>query len=49
MKVVNSIAQGDSIQRVTIEGDVSSLMAKTQGKVDEWNQALKGAFPDLPE
>jgi peptidyl-prolyl cis-trans isomerase B (cyclophilin B) len=49
MRVVNSIAQGDSIERVTIEGDVSSLMTKTKQKVDEWNKALKGAFPDLPE
>ena len=40
MAVVNSIAQGDSILSVTIHGDTSDLMAKTQSKVDEWNRIL---------
>jgi peptidyl-prolyl cis-trans isomerase B (cyclophilin B) len=48
MKVVNSIVGGDAINSITIEGDVSALMAKTQQRVDEWNKALKGAFPELP-
>ena len=38
--VVNSIAGGDQIKSITIGGDTSDLMAKTQAKVDEWNKAL---------
>ncbi len=40
--VVNSIAAGDQIKSITISGDTSDLMAKTQAKVDEWNKALDG-------
>ncbi len=40
--VVNSIAGGDQIKSITIGGDTSDLMAKTQAKVDEWNKALDG-------
>lgn len=44
MKVVNKIAQGDKIHDILIEGDVSALMQKTQGSVEEWNKILnKGA------
>jgi len=40
--VVNSIAGGDQIKSITIGGDTSDLMTKTQAKVDEWNKALSG-------
>ena len=40
MDIVNSIAQGDTITAVTVEGDVAALMAQTQAKVDEWNAIL---------
>jgi peptidyl-prolyl cis-trans isomerase B (cyclophilin B) len=40
MEVVNSIAQNDVISDITIEGDLSGLMEKTQSKVDEWNTIL---------
>ena len=40
--VVNSIVGGDKIKSITIGGDASDLMAKTQPKVDEWNKALDG-------
>jgi len=40
--VVNSIAGGDQIKSITIGGDTSDLMGKTQAKVDEWNKALGG-------
>jgi hypothetical protein len=39
---VNSIVGGDKIKSITIGGDTSDLMAKTQAKVDEWNKALDG-------
>ena len=40
MEVVNSIAQNDSISDITIEGDLSGLMKKTESRVDEWNTML---------
>lgn len=47
MDVVNSIAQGDVINNITIEGDASALLASQQEKVDEWNAALDLNFPHL--
>ncbi|MFQ5587073.1 MAG: peptidylprolyl isomerase [Thermodesulfobacteriota bacterium] len=38
--VVNSIAQNDRIETVTIEGDTSALLEKTKAKLDEWNEVL---------
>lgn len=46
-EVVNSIAQGDKINAVTIEGNSSQLTAKIQTRVDEWNQQLDQRFPNL--
>lgn len=48
-EVVNSIAQGDKIHNITIEGDFSELIKKTQSKIDEWNKVLDQKFPDLPK
>lgn len=48
-EVVNSIVQGDKIHNITIEGDLSELIKKTQSKVDEWNKVLDQKFPDLPK
>ncbi len=47
MDIVNNIAQGDSINNITIEGDTSDLLASQQDKVDEWNAALDSSFPHL--
>ena len=47
MQVVNSIAQDDSIDRITIEGDTAELFAKTREKLDFWNNILDSEFPDL--
>ena len=38
--VVNSIAQGDAINNITIEGDASALLEQTKARVDEWNGIL---------
>ena len=46
-KVVNAIAQGDTIQSVTIEGDVSELMESIRAAVEEWNRTLDAKFPGL--
>ncbi|MDH5648577.1 MAG: peptidylprolyl isomerase [Gammaproteobacteria bacterium] len=38
--VVNKIAQGDTIDSVTIEGDSEAVLAASQSRVDEWNKIL---------
>ncbi|HTV86696.1 MAG TPA: peptidylprolyl isomerase [Dyella sp.] len=38
--VVNAIAQGDTIEKVTVEGDVDALLAKESARVKEWNEVL---------
>lgn len=38
--VVNSIAQDDSLDSVSIQGDTQSVYAKVQDRVDEWNKTL---------
>ena len=40
LQVVNSIVQGDKIDKVTIEGDTSELLEKTKDKVEFWNNVL---------
>lgn len=47
MDVVNNIAQGDKIHRITIEGDVAPLQGKIQPRLDEWNTVLDRNFPNL--
>jgi len=39
-QVVNSIAQNDRIESITIEGDPSALLASVKGDVDNWNKVL---------
>ena len=38
--VVNSIAGGDTIEKVTIDGDTSALLEAQKDRVEEWNAAL---------
>jgi peptidyl-prolyl cis-trans isomerase B (cyclophilin B) len=45
--VVNQIAQGDKIRSITIEGDISELIALNQQKVDVWNKIIDQRFPQL--
>jgi peptidyl-prolyl cis-trans isomerase B (cyclophilin B) len=45
--VVNSIAQGDKILSITIEGDVAWLMQQIQSRVREWDEQLNRNFPHL--
>jgi len=40
--IVNSIAQGDSIDSITIGGDDSALMEQMKDKIAEWNTVLEG-------
>jgi peptidyl-prolyl cis-trans isomerase B (cyclophilin B) len=39
-KVVNAIRQGDTIEKVTVEGDVDALLAAQADRVKEWNEKL---------
>lgn len=45
--VVNSIAQGDKIKTITIEGDYSELFAQNKETLDKWNAVLDAKFPNL--
>lgn len=45
MAVVNAIKKGDKIISVTIEGDISQVMAQCRAKVDQWNLVLDKKFP----
>ena len=38
--VVDSIAQGDKMTAVTIEGDTAALLAQNKDRVDAWNKLL---------
>ena len=41
-KVVNSIAAGDKINSITIDGDYSKLAEQYKEQLDTWNKALQG-------
>ncbi|MCU0287045.1 MAG: peptidylprolyl isomerase [Acidobacteria bacterium] len=45
--VVNRIQQGDKINKLTIEGDCSQLMAQVKPRLDQWNKILAQRFPNL--
>jgi len=45
--VVDSIAQGDSIDSIIIEGDVSDLLTNNKASIEAWNETLDRRFPDL--
>jgi peptidyl-prolyl cis-trans isomerase B (cyclophilin B) len=38
--IVNQIVQGDAMESVTIEGDVSALLDAHKSRIDDWNKAL---------
>ena len=46
-KVVNSIAKGDVIEKLTIEGDTTALLAQVAEKLTAWNQTIDKRFPQL--
>ncbi len=48
-KIVNSIAQGDSINKVTIKGDCDKLLDNMKQELDEWNKTISKKFPNLPK
>lgn len=40
MQVVNSVAAGDRIESITIEGDADALLASVKDDLDKWNSKL---------
>jgi len=40
MDIVNSVVQGDKINNIFIEGDITELFEKTADKLSKWNKAL---------
>jgi len=48
-KIVDRIAQGDIIEKISIKGNVGALLKKVKPRVDEWNKKLNKAFPELPK
>ncbi|MDA3972395.1 MAG: peptidylprolyl isomerase [Desulfobulbaceae bacterium] len=47
MAVVNSIAQGDVIENIIIEGDTSALLESQKENIATWNKGIDANFPDL--
>jgi peptidyl-prolyl cis-trans isomerase B (cyclophilin B) len=45
--IVNAIAQGDKIVKITIAGDSAALLEAQKDRVTAWNDALIKSFPDL--
>jgi len=45
--VVNRIVQGDKILSLSIEGDISELMAAVSSHVEKWNKIIDQEFPQL--
>ncbi len=46
-EVVNSIAPGDTIEAIAIEGDPSSLLEQNKDTIAQWNSDIDKAFPHL--
>ncbi len=42
IKIVNCIQQKDKMEKITLEGDVETLLEEQKDHVAEWNKALKG-------
>lgn len=47
MNVVNAIVQGDTIEKITIEGDTGALFDKMADRLEQFNKALDAHFPHL--
>lgn len=43
--VVDSIAQGDKMTKVTIEGDTAAVLEKAKTNVEAWNKVLDQKYP----
>lgn len=45
--VVNEIRRGDTIERITVSGDIAAVLERRAEQVAEWNSVLDQEFPDL--
>jgi len=45
--VVNAIAGGDNLVKITIDGDAAAVLEQSAAQVSEWNETLGKQFPDL--
>ncbi len=48
-KVVDSIAQGDVIEKITIKGDSEKLFEQVKTELDGFNKTISAKFPKLPQ
>jgi peptidyl-prolyl cis-trans isomerase B (cyclophilin B) len=48
-KVVDSIAQGDVIEKITIKGDSDKLFEQVKSELDGFNKIISKKFPKLPK
>ena len=46
-QVVDSIARGDELVSVTVQGDADELLAGMEDRVKEWNKIIDSKFPSL--
>ncbi len=46
-EVVDSIQRGDTLESVTVQGDVAELLRGLEDRVKEWNKAIDRNFPAL--
>ncbi len=47
--VVDSIVQGDTIEKILIKGDTDKLFKQLESELEGFNRVLNKKFPDLPE
>lgn len=47
--IVNSIAPGDTIEKITIKGDSDELFKQVEPELVEWNKIISKKFPELPK
>lgn len=43
--VVDSIKQGDTIEKITISGDTAKLLESQKARIDQWNATLDSKYP----
>jgi len=48
-EVVNAIAGGDTMDSITIEGDIKPILEQNKKQIDEWNKILDKQFPRMPK
>ncbi len=48
-KIVDSIAQGDVIEKITIKGDSDKLFEQVETELDGFNKTISQKFPKLPK